>query len=162
MPQPLRSVCAAVPVALSLFCAAASAHIVLDPPRAPAGSLYRAALQVGHGCQGAATTGLTVIVPAAVVEVQPVAKAGWRIELERGSGDGAETIVRFSDGLLPDGQHDEFVITGRLPDQPGWLSWRVSQRCGARQLDWHDAPGSRLPAPRLNVAPADAGARDAR
>ena len=57
----------------------AFAHIVLTEPKAVAGSYYKATLRVGHGCNGSATTGLTVQVPAGFQGAKPQPKAGWVI-----------------------------------------------------------------------------------
>jgi uncharacterized protein YcnI len=50
---------------------AASAHVVLEQRSAAAGSNYRAAFRVGHGCDGLATTGISVRIPAGVKGAKP-------------------------------------------------------------------------------------------
>ena len=54
-------------------------HISLEIKTAPSGSTYKAVLQVGHGCQGAATTGVSVQIPAGFQGVKPYPKAGWTL-----------------------------------------------------------------------------------
>ncbi len=44
------------PAPLALSATAAFSHVVLETRSAPAGSAYKAVFQVGHGCQGSATT----------------------------------------------------------------------------------------------------------
>ena len=55
------------------------AHISLDIKAAPVASSYKAVSQVGHGCQGQATTGVTVRIPAGFKEAKPMPKAGWTL-----------------------------------------------------------------------------------
>jgi uncharacterized protein YcnI len=55
------------------------AHIVLVEPKAVAGSYYKAALRVAHGCSGSATHELVEQVPAGLQGAKPQPKAGLRI-----------------------------------------------------------------------------------
>lgn len=48
-----------------LVSSTASAHITLEHPSAPAGSYYKAIFRVPHGCEGLATTGITIEFPDA-------------------------------------------------------------------------------------------------
>ena len=57
----------------------AFSHISLADETALAGSTYKAVFQVGHGCQGAATTGVSVQIPAGFQGVKPYPKAGWTL-----------------------------------------------------------------------------------
>jgi periplasmic copper chaperone A len=43
---------AVVAVAMLAATSSATAHVVLESEQAPAGSTYKAVLQVGHGCEG--------------------------------------------------------------------------------------------------------------
>ena len=58
----------------------ADAHVVLDQRCAPFGSYLRAALRVGHDCEGSATVAITVNLPEEVRGAKPMAKLGWTIE----------------------------------------------------------------------------------
>jgi len=61
------------------FLPLAQAHIVLSVPKPTAGSHHKATLRVGHGCNGSATTGLAVQVPAGFQGAKPQPKTGWAI-----------------------------------------------------------------------------------
>ena len=50
-------------------------HIVLEQGSAFAGSYHRAAFRVGQGCQGSATTGVAVQIPAVLLKVKPAEAA---------------------------------------------------------------------------------------
>ena len=156
----------------------ATAHIVLSEPKAVAGSYYKATLRVGHGCNGAATTGLNVQVPAGFQGAKPQPKAGWNIatrkaKLSKPYNSHGKTVtddvveLRWSAGSqeahLPDDQFDEFAFMGRLPDQAGPLWVKVLQTCENGQSDWSEIPASgtstrglKLPAALLDVQPAPA------
>ena len=69
----------AASLVLSTLATCAQAHVVLSEPKAIAGSYYKATLRVGHGCNGSATTGLTVQVPAGFQGAKPQPKTGWAI-----------------------------------------------------------------------------------
>ncbi len=60
-----------LPAALMTMSAAASAHIVFEQKQAPAGSYYKGALMVGHGCNGSATRAITVTIPEGVQGAHP-------------------------------------------------------------------------------------------
>ena len=60
-----------------LLAVSAQAHVVLADPQAVAGSYYKATMRVGHGCNGSATVGIRVQVPAGFQGAKPQPKAGW-------------------------------------------------------------------------------------
>lgn len=143
----------------------ASAHIVLDVQSADAGSYYRGALRVGHGCSGSPVKQVIVQVPTGVQGAKPMPKAGWRVETRRAplaqsyvshGRTVTEDVVEIrwtaktQDDFLPDDQYDEFVVFAKLPDTPGKLYWKTTQMCEAGQIDWHELPaadGKKLKAP---------------
>ena len=143
-------------LALSLLAAAAAqAHITLDQGTGYAGSYQKLTFRVGHGCDGKATTGLTVTLPEGVTGAKPMPKAGWKIE---SANSGALHEISWKGGELPDEYFDEFTIQAKLPEQPGKLYFRVVQQCGAVSVAWDEiagAPGAKLkaPAPVLEVLP---------
>lgn len=61
---------------LFLLTSFTQAHVVLLDPAAAAGSSYRAALRVGHGCGTEATTTLRVLIPEDFNAAQPMPKPG--------------------------------------------------------------------------------------
>jgi len=165
---------------LLLAAAAASAHVVLEEPAALAGSSYRAAFRVGHGCSGSPTTAIRVFLPAGVRGAKPMPKAGWTLTIRRellaqpydshGKTVREDVVeVRWTaDGpasYLQDDWYDEFVLRATLPAQAGALWFRVLQSCGGSQLDWADMPaqgtstrGMKTPAALLEVLPGGASA----
>jgi uncharacterized protein YcnI len=153
-----------------------AAHVVLDQPTAPAGSTYKAALRVSHGCEGAPTTGVVVQIPAGFQGAKPQPKAGWTLAVRReklakpyqshGKTVTEDVVeIRWTaasrEAALPDGQFDEFVLIGRLPDAAGSLWFKVLQPCESGQNDWSQVPatgtstrGLKSPAVLLEVMPA--------
>jgi uncharacterized protein YcnI len=76
----------ALPAAIpALVPAPAQAHVTVDPVAAPAGSYVRVALRVPHGCNGAATTRITLDLPEGIYSAKPMPmpKPGWRLTVER-------------------------------------------------------------------------------
>jgi uncharacterized protein YcnI len=156
---------------------AASAHITLETRDAPVGSPYKAVLRVAHGCSGSATTAIRVRLPEGFVDVKPMPKPGWTIDIVSGayakpftSGHAkvskGVTEVSWSGGKLPDAFYDEFVLVGTIADelQPGGtLYFKVVQECEKGVHRWIENPGAgeggRMqsedsePAPALKLLP---------
>ncbi len=162
--------CAAL--ALIVSASAAFAHVVLTQRSAPADSYYRAVFTVPHGCDGAATTRISVWLPESVLQARPMVKPGWKTEVIRVKLDrvvdgphGTKLVERvakviFSGGTIPDDHIDEFVLQLRLPQQEGVLYFPVEQECGDRRRAWNQipAPSQKLhelesPAASLTVTP---------
>jgi uncharacterized protein YcnI len=159
-------------LALVFSAAAASAHVVLTQRSAPVDSYFRASFTVPHGCDGEATTKVSIWLPETVLQAKPQAKAGWKIEIVRVKRD--QTIdgphgtkitervakVVFSGGNLPDDHFDEFTLQLRLPPEAGVLYFPVEQECATRRRSWSEipSPGQKSsdlenPAAALNVTP---------
>jgi uncharacterized protein YcnI len=159
---------------------AVHAHVVLDIQQSAAGSYYRGALRVGHGCDGSAVTQLIVTIPAGVQGAKPMPKAGWRTDIRRTVlatpylSHGREvredvSEIRWTantpDAYLAADHYDEFVVFAKLPDTSGRLYWRVSQICEQGRIDWHEQPGLdvsvklKTPAAVLEVVPKPGSAR---
>ncbi len=163
-------------LAVNTWTSSLFAHIVLENKAAPAASYYKAVLQVGHGCQGAATTGVSVTVPAGFKGAKPMPKAGWLLSTTRAAlatpydshgkritdDVAAVTWTAASPAAaLADAHYDEFVLRGQLPDAPGPLWFAVRQSCADMVQDWAEIPASgtstqglKLPAALLQVTPA--------
>lgn len=168
---PLRAAAAAV--MLAVLASPAFAHITLETPEAPLGTGYKAVLRVPHGCDGAATTAITLKVPEGFISAKPMPKAGWKLDITTGDYAnsyklfGAEVRsgaveISWSGGNLPDNEYDEFVVRGTLADslEAGeTLFFPVIQTCGAAEEDWLDTSGSEdgTPAPGLKLLPAAGG-----
>jgi uncharacterized protein YcnI len=157
-------------LAAALAAPLAHAHITLEQGSAPAGAYQKLTFRVGHGCDGSATNGVTVLLPEAVTGAKPMPKPGWNVSTSSGalntplaSGEGAITSgvreVSWKGGPLPDAQYDEFSMQVKLPEIPGKYYFKVIQQCDKGRVDWSDipsAPGAKLktPAPVLEVLPA--------
>ena len=168
-------------LACACFLAAASsmAHVVLQDPAAAAGVSYRAAFQIGHGCDGSATTAIRVRIPAGFQGAKPMPKAGWTLRTTMAhlskpyTSHGvtvSEDVTEISwtanspETALPDAWFDEFVLRG-TPAVAGPLWFKVLQSCEKGQTDWADVPatgsathGLKSPAALLEVIDTGAAA----
>lgn len=146
-----------------LLTGTAQAHITLDQPAAPAGSSYRATFKVGHGCDGAATTVITVTLPEGLRGAKPMPKPGWTLSTTRrplkapyeshGKAITDELAeVRWTANTpadaLPDAWYDEFVLRASLPAAPGELWFAVRQTCTQGEWNWAEKPSAANPKPR--------------
>lgn len=159
--------------AISLTGVTAHAHVTLEQAQAPAGAPYKALLRVPHGCDGTATTSVTVRIPEGVIGVKPMVKPGWKIETKRGTyaksysyfhgatvSEGVKEVT-WSGGNLPDAFYDEFTvsafISGDLPAGQK-IYFPVIQKCEKGEHNWveiPDKPDAQLkePAPGLVLTP---------
>ncbi|MCV2353412.1 YcnI family protein [Paucibacter sp. B2R-40] len=153
------------------FVPAAQAHVTLEQAEAVAGTPYKAVLRVGHGCEGSATTRITLTLPAGFRGAKPSPKAGWALELKRealakpyeshGRMIGDELVevswtAKSEDAYLQDAWYDEFVVRGILPEALGPIWFKVRQSCVKGEWNWADLPsegdstkGLKAPAVRL-------------
>jgi uncharacterized protein YcnI len=171
-PLPLTAAVAAAVLAAG----AASAHVVADPNRGPAGAYFRTAFRVSHGCGASPTVAIRVKIPDGVLAVKPQAKPGWQATItmrklaqavDNGhGGQVTETVdeVAWRGGPLPGTEFDEFGLAMKLPDRPaGTLLWFPTvQECEAGVHRWIEipAPGQRWnevkePAPFVRLLPPD-------
>ncbi|WP_037279621.1 YcnI family protein [Rubellimicrobium mesophilum] len=162
---------------IALVATPALAHITLADAEAAAGGAYKAVLQVGHGCEGEATTGIRVQIPDGVIDVKPMPKPGWTLETVAGAyaepvelfGETLSEGVReihWSGGELPDAWYDEFVFRGRLTEGLAGqtIYFPVVQECGEAATRWIEIPAEgqteedlEEPAPALTVTAPAAG-----
>jgi uncharacterized protein YcnI len=151
------------------------AHVVLEEKSAPAGSSYKAVLRVSHGCEGSATTGITVQIPAGFKGAKPMPKAGWVLSIKSAklrapyvnhgkqiTEDVTEVswVADSHEFWLLDAHYDEFILRGTLPDSVGTLWFKVLQTCEKGQNHWTEIPtsgtsttGLKAPAALLEVIP---------
>jgi uncharacterized protein YcnI len=146
-------------LALTLFSVATAsfAHIVLDEPAALAGRGYKAALRVGHGCNGSPTTAIKVLIPVGFQGAKPMPKAGWTLsttvaKLAKPYDSHGRTITEdvaeiswtasSKDSWLPDAWFDEFVLRGGLSTDAGAMWFKVLQTCEKGRNDWVQVPTS--------------------
>lgn len=131
--------------------------MVLQDGAAAAGASYRATFRVGHGCDAAATTGITVTIPAGFTGAQPMPKPGWTLRTVVGklaqpyTSHGktfTEGVTEISwtastpENALPPDFYDEFVLRGTTPAKPGPLWFKVVQTCTQGSLAWTEVPAS--------------------
>ena len=150
---------AAAAVTACALAGAAQAHVTADPAEAPAGASVVVRFQVGHGCQGAPTTGLRIEMPPGVKSARPQAKAGWSIRVEP-DGEGGVAAVSWT-GMLAADQFDDFTLMIRMPSGPGSVYFPAVQTCGANDEQWTQIPdpgeaaqGLKHPAPSIRISPA--------
>ena len=135
----------------------AFSHIVLDAKTAPAGSTYKAVFQVGHGCEGSATTGISVQIPAGFQGAKPYPKAGWTLsvkqeKLARPYDNHGKPVTQdvsvvswtaaSKEAALQDAYFDEFMLRGKLPETAGPLWFKVLQTCESGSNHWSEVPAS--------------------
>ena len=160
-----------------VYIVTASAHVELENRQASVGSGYKAVMRVSHGCSGSATTMIRVRIPEGVLDVKPMPKAGWKLDVVTGKYPksygqrGAKvsegvTEISWSGGNLPNAFYDEFVFTGAISEdlQPGQsVYFPVVQECEKGVHRWieipatPDAPAAQgegsSPAPGLRLVP---------
>jgi uncharacterized protein YcnI len=161
--------------ACTLVSSACFAHITLETREAPAGTTYKAVMRVPHGCDSSPTVAIRIKIPEGVVNVKPMPKPGWRIDMKKGKyaktyegSEGAkmtEGVVElsWSGGKLPNDNYDEFVfrafLTGALlAGKP--IYFPVVQECEKGVERWIEIPaeGKKLddypfPAAELMITP---------
>ncbi|MDT9001402.1 YcnI family protein [Paucibacter sp. APW11] len=135
----------------------AQAHVTLEQGEAIAGSPYKAVFKVGHGCDGSATTRISVQLPAGFRGAKPQPKPGWTLAIRKDklttpyeshgktiSEDVVELVWTASSeaSYLQDAWYDEFVLRGSLPETPGPLWFKVRQSCQQGEWFWAEQPAS--------------------
>ena len=139
-----------------------SAHVSLPPGGATQGTDYNAAFRVSHACKNAkTTTGITVRLPPGFNFISAEPRAGWALASSSGTtpGNSAAEVSWRADAAasaVPDSEHAEFVVRGKLPNQPGPLWFKVLQRCDIGVTDWAQVPALGRAASGLDAAGAGA------
>lgn len=174
----LMSRLAALPLAAGLVaCPAlvpALAHATFETAEAKQNSYYKGIVKVPHGCNGQPTHTVRVRIPAGVIAVKPMPKAGWAVQTTKAAYDkpyvlhgsevkeGVSEIV-WSGGNLADDQYDEFVFQARITDRvnPGTMHVPVVQECADGKVAWTEIPAAgqdphalRFPAPGIRIVAA--------
>jgi uncharacterized protein YcnI len=169
---------------LTAFAAAASlgvqltahAHVTLDQNVALSGTSFKAALRVGHGCQGSPTREIRVTIPDNFQGAKPMPKPGWALSIERAvlakpyqdHGKEVREDVRqitwratAPEHFLADAHYDEFVLRGRIAQAEGAMWFKVLQTCEKGEWRWEEVPaqgtstkGVKAPAALLEILPA--------
>jgi copper(I)-binding protein len=145
------------------------AHAVLAEPSALAGSYYKGAVRIGHGCDGSPTTGVKLFIPTGFEGAKPQLKTGWTLQVKKANlakpyqSHGktvTEDVIELEwtanskESALPDGAFDEFAFMVKLPEKTG-ASWlRILQTCEKGQMDWAEIPTSGLSTKGLKMPAA--------
>lgn len=128
------------------------AQILLAPNQAESGSYYQGVLTVSQGCEGSATTRITVDIPEGLQFAQPMPKAGWQLEVVKKPierpffRDGIEITeavrqITWSGSSLLDIHFDEFIFRGRIGvGATTVLYFPVLQTCESGELHWDQIP----------------------
>lgn len=160
-----------------LFPAAASAHVTANPNTGEAGRYFQTGFRVSHGCDGSATTSVSIKLPKGTVVLKTQAKHGWTVETRKSKldkpapvGHGKMTDEQFDEviwtgGPLLDAQYDEFGILLKLPEDAQTLWFPVTQTCEKGSHAWTEIPAEgqqwhalKSPAPFVKVTkPANDG-----
>lgn len=150
----MKRVSAVVVVPL-LMLGMASAHVsFIDAKPLVEGKAFKATFAVPHGCDGTATTNVTVQIPEGVIGVKPMPKVDWNIDAEtvqytksyqQYGKEVTEGIHSLTwKGSLPDQYYDEFTFTGFFAenaDDVDQLYFPVTQECEVGQYLWTDTSG---------------------
>jgi uncharacterized protein YcnI len=173
-------------IAAGLSCAMAAvlpqiafAHPTLQVQQARLGAAYKAVMRIGHGCDGAATTRVRIVLPEGVLAAKPMPKPGWTVEIVRGQYAQAHKYYRDAlvkegpkeliwSGRLADEHYDEFVFSAYLSGSltaATTLYFPVYQECDATVVAWNQVPAAgetahslKKPAPALTlIADSSAG-----
>ena len=161
-----------------LLSAQAHAHVSLIAPEHVAqGQSFKAVVAIPHGCEGSATTLVTLHVPEGIVAVKPQPKAAWRISKIQqtytqpyayyGSKltQGVKSLTW--QGRLADDEYDEFVFqayAAAIPAGVDKVFFKLEQQCENGKLMWTDVSGKKikghdaaeLTAPFVSVRSSDA------
>ena len=129
-------------------------HVTLERNQAPAGASYKAVLRVPHGCDGSSTTAIRVRIPEGIIDVKPMPKPGWSLNIVKGKYAKPYTLfhaqvsegvteIDWSGGNLPDDYYDEFVFQSYLAsDLPAGetIYFPVVQECEKGVKRWIEIP----------------------
>jgi periplasmic copper chaperone A len=149
-------------VAALLASGGVSAHISISSGPATANKSQEVAFSVGHGCEGADTSAVTVEIPAGVTSVRPMSSDFGRVEVTTDDAGvvTAVTWTKIASTVLPaDIAFYKLVVRLKTPDQAfTTLFFPAHQTCtdaegNESSVDWvalEDTPDAE-PAPSLVV-----------
>ena len=157
----------------------ASAHVGVTPDKTAANSYALLTFGIPHGCDGSATTKMTITLPAELNDAQPTVNPNWTAEkvvqqlpepkkLADGTSITKRTsqIVYTAKAPLNPEFRDALVLSVKLPDTAGkTLYFPALQNCEQGQTDWAEIPTDgqdehSLKAPAPSVAVTAAAAED--
>lgn len=160
----------------------ASAHVTVSPSITTAGGYSVLTFAVPHGCDGSATTKITISMPKEIIEATPtrnplydVAKKNAKLATPITAEDGdtitekVDTVTYTAKTPLPDGYRDAFQIQIQIPDEVGkTLTFPTIQQCEKGQTAWTEVPAAgqdpetlEHPAPAFTITTAATSNPDA-
>lgn len=152
--------------------------MTITPSTTVAGAHAVLEVSFSHGCDGSATTEVTIRIPEGINSVAPTRHPSWEVEKEMQQLDppltdshGAEVTERVAavtyrtDVPVPDGHRDTFELALQLPDAAGeTLAFPTLQTCEAGESAWIEVAADaeevedlELPAPTVTITAADEG-----
>ena len=162
--------------------APASAHVTVTPSDTAAGAFTVLTFSVPHGCDGSATTGITIQIPEEILSVTPTRNPYYDVEktmvtldepVEDAHGNSVTErvgeVVYTSNAPLPDGERDTMELSLQLPDAAGeTLAFPVIQTCQKGETGWTEVPAEgqdeeelEHPAPTVTITEATGDAHGA-
>ena len=155
----IRRAAALTIIALALLPAFASAHARVSPAVSLSGQLQYFTLAVPTEKAGAATTTVTLSVPAGFSIDSFAPSPGWRRSLKQaGSGDKAVVAqVTWSGGHVRTGEDSVFSFLAQ-PAKPGTVRFTVTQLYSDGSIvTWNGPESSPAPAPTIEAVRSFAG-----
>lgn len=131
----------------------ASAHVTVTPTEAPADSYAKLVFSVPHGCDGSATTRVSVQIPESIPSVTPQRSPFWELSTKQGPKEevelhgetitkGVSEVTWTATEPLPDDELDELGLEVKLPNEPGEeLTFPAIQKCEQGETRWIEVPG---------------------
>ena len=154
----------------------ASAHVTVTPSTTAAGAYAVLTFSVPHGCDGSATTKLSIKLPDDVIEATPTRNAFYDVEkvtakldtpITAEDGDEitekVDQIVYTAKTPLPDGERDVFEVQLQIPEDDAGktLTFPAIQSCEQGETAWTEVPADGAdedsvehPAPAFEVTDA--------
>lgn len=139
---------------MALTASSASAHVTVTPSGTAAGSYTVLTFSVPHGCEGSATTKVSIKMPEKVVSVTPTVNPGWTARRTMATltppikdSHGNEVTERVTEVVytartpLPADLRDTFELSLQLPDAAGeTLVFPAVQTCRKGETPWVQVP----------------------
>lgn len=118
-------------IAVPVLSGTAKAHVEITTQQAPAGKPVKLELEIGHGCDGAATTSLVVQVPPQASGAKALPTDGWQAST---SG----STLTWKGGPLADHDVQTYPFRATLSGQKGdQVAFKSIQRCeGGASTAW--------------------------
>lgn len=105
-----------------------SAHVSVKPAEVGVGAFQNFTVSVPVEKDNP-TVGVRLWIPEGLHNVTPNVKPGWKIEIKKdGIGeDAVVTEIKWTGGIIPSGQRDEFVFSAQAPSSETTLKWMAYQ-----------------------------------